>query len=198
MATGGPSFPGTGADDSSHTGVTWNNPTYIQADDTSRATAYLSGAGTDYSHYLSGTVFGFAVPSGSTIDGITFAVQARASRNSNYDFIRDHHVCLLKNGAVYGNDKADLVTKWPTVEATVTYGAVNDLWGGSWTAEDINASNFGVVMAVLINYGDLGCIAVVDCYQITITYTAPGGVKFCAVVCSKVNGVTVSKFDGVT
>ena len=60
--------------------------------------------------------------------------------------IYDHRVRIIKGGAVGSTDKAS-GTAWPTSPAYTTYGGASDLWGETWTAEDINASTFGVAIS---------------------------------------------------
>ena len=50
-------------------------------------------------------------------------------------------------GSVVGDNNADLVNFWSTdADQTITYGGSNDLWGSSWSAENINDSDFGIVL----------------------------------------------------
>jgi len=197
MATAGPSLPGIGEDVYVAGSAPWTNPTYIQADDTSRATSSATDE-QNYTEWLAGTNYGFAIPSGATINGIALSIQRYANKNAT-QFTKDYQLYLTKSGTTtVGSNKADTVTKWPTSEAAASYGGAADLWGTTWTVAEINAATFGAMLRANQEGTGSSVISYVDCYTVTITYTAASGVKFCAVACSKINGVTVLKFDGVT
>lgn len=158
MATAGPNNP------SSSTGSTMTDPT----------NAYSSNdawALTPISQVLKLMGYGFSVPAGSTIDGITVAVERKASANSKFEFVTDFSLKLIIDGSVAGDDKKDTITKWPTTEAAKSYGGVADLWGLTPTVDQVNASNFGVQFQPNCASG----IAYVDVITITITYTEGGG-----------------------
>ncbi len=155
---------GTGTDISTVGTVTWTNPGYITANDNSYALASLSNS---TSHYLRATNFGFSVPSNAIITGITVNIGRYASGNN----VADADVLLLKNGAVTGTDKAITGTAWPTAEANQAYGSVVDLWGQTWSPNDINNANFGVVLSVSSSRTRN---IYVDYIQITVTYMFSG------------------------
>jgi len=143
-ATGGPNDGGTFVDD--NTGsigtVAWSSTTNAQTSDDNYATAALSGPNTD-SHYLKSTGFGFSIPAGATITGITVSIE----KSSNSSSIRDKVVSLVKGGSIIGDDKADTSTNWGASDTIITYGTSTDLWGQNWTASDINDANFGFVLS---------------------------------------------------
>ncbi len=185
---GGPSIAQTGADVSGVGTMAWSNPGYITGDDSNYATA--SGSNGFVTHYLRGTGYGFSVPAGATINGITVAIN-RASSNSNSPRIRDSEVKLVKAGAVQNAaNRAATGTDWPANDAfaTATYGGAADLWSTSWTAADINNANFGVVLSVT-NTNSNSRTASVDYMQITVTYTPDATPP-------TVTGVTSSKTNG--
>lgn len=135
---------GTGANDATVGTQPWVNPTNISTDDTDNASVALSGAGgTGISEYLTATNFGFSVPVGATILGIT------ASFNRKRDLlggvVTDNAVKLVKGGTVTGDNKAGQT--WSKTQSIQTYGSGNDLWGTALTPADVNASNFGVAIS---------------------------------------------------
>lgn len=71
--TVGPNSPTGGADDSSVGTITWSNPTRIVSSNDSYATAGLDD--NQISHYLKATNFGFSIPSGAVINGITAEIE---------------------------------------------------------------------------------------------------------------------------
>jgi len=53
----------------------------------------------------------------------------------------------------------------------VYYGSSTDLWGETWTADEINYDNFGVVISVQ-NTGGAGNDGQIDYVSITVYYSA--------------------------
>ena len=159
----GPNFAGTGSDASGVGTAIWSNPTRIIADDGSNAT--VTFASPTVSHYLAGTGFGFAIPTGATITGIQVVIQRDSSTGSS---IKDNDVRLLKAGSVVGDNKA-ITGPWPNPVADASYGSAADLWGTTWTAAEVNDAGFGVALSVGSNSGT-NHTGSVDHMQITVTY----------------------------
>ena len=165
MLSQGPNSAGTGADSAAVGSAAWSNPGNVTAADAQNATASV-GIGID-SHYLVATGFGFAIPAGATINGIVTEVK----RSSPMGTVSDEKVRIVKGGSVGSTDKAS-GTSWPTTAAYQSYGSNSDLWGQSWTASDVNASNFGVAIQAQAAGLDT---AQVDHVRITIYYSAAAG-----------------------
>jgi hypothetical protein len=83
--------------------------------------------------------------------------------------MQDGTVQLLKAGTAVGNNKAGSSTWSNTTSTTVTYGSSSDLWGTTWTAADLNATNFGLRFAVK-NTGAASATPSVDWIALTVTY----------------------------
>jgi hypothetical protein len=123
------------------------------------------------SHYLKATGFGFSLPNGSIIKGIQ--VDVRRNANNLNTTIADYSVKIVKGGTIQGDEKA-LEGCWGTGIGNliyVAYGSSTDLWGLTWTAEDISASDFGFVISAK------GCnpewspdVANIDHIRITVYY----------------------------
>lgn len=158
MATAGPNNP------SSSTGSTITDPANAYSSNDAWATT-----GTSQTLILMG--YGFSIPAGSTINGITAGVERKASANSKFEFVTDFSIRLVIDGSVAGDDKKDTVTKWPTTEAAKSYGGVADLWGLTPTVDQVNASNFGIQLVPNCS----SAIAYIDVVTITVTYTEGGG-----------------------
>lgn len=175
MATAGPNYPGTQADDAAVGTQTWSNPSRIVSSNNQYATASFSksgAGGSGYTHYLKATNFGFTLPAGATIGGIAVEIERKSNYNSSPAQSFDHVVSLIVGGAVTGNNKAATSTAWGTSDATITYGGSSDKWGLSPGAADINASDFGVAFEVRINSGGgINVTASVDMIRVTVTYT---------------------------
>lgn len=133
------------------------------ASDDAYATVILSS---NDSYYLKVSVFGFSLAAEATILGIEVFVE-RLSAVVN---MGDTHAQLLQGGAVGGDNKAvGAIDPWPSTETTRTYGASNDLWGRTWTPAQINAADFGFVLAVNAA-ADIGSV---DSIAITVHYEVP-------------------------
>ncbi|MFZ2096959.1 MAG: MBG domain-containing protein, partial [Anaerolineales bacterium] len=164
----GPRNAGAGADVAGIGTVTWGSPGNISTVGSPYAT--MSVPASAITHYLQGTQYGFTIPSGSTINGITVVIN-RQSSGRRAPFLRDNVVRLVKGGAITGNNKALTGADWPnTGLGTVTYGSSTDLWGTTWTAEEINATNFGVVLSAVNAKTTRSRTATVDYIQITVYY----------------------------
>lgn len=76
-------------------------------------------------------------------------------------------VTLLKPDLELSDNRAT-ATLWPASDTYVSYGGPADLWGRTWTPEEINDSNFGVAISA-----QFAGTASVDHIRITVTYTEP-------------------------
>jgi len=166
MATQGPRTAtifdgGTGA-------LPWTNPSYVNISNDSRATRLLLAAAV--SDPLAITGFGFAIPAGATILGITLQIERSAAALITTGV--DSSVRLLQAGVAAGDDKAS-ASAWPSsVDAVATYGGITDLWGTTWTPALVNASGFGMSIAVTV--GGSGGSMRIDYIAITVTYRIGG------------------------
>lgn len=166
MASQGPRFPGTGADDASVGTVSWNSATAVTAEDT--VNAFRAHLNSQVTHYLKATNFGFSIPAGATIRGIT--VEIKRMRTSAGGTNQDSAVRIVKGGSIGATNKASAAV-WPlNVLTYASYGSASDLWGENWTAADINASNFGAVLSG-INPSATNTNSSVDAIRITVTYS---------------------------
>lgn len=168
--TSGPLPAGTGGNNAGVGTVDWANTGNISLSDNSRATVTL--AGNETSHYLTATNFGFSIPTGATILGITAELELGADATFGNG---ENSIKIIKGGTVQGTEKSTDNT-WGAIggtDQTTTYGGTSDLWGLSWTVADINASNFGVAAACDTNGVGAAREGRVDRVQITITYNLP-------------------------
>ena len=162
--------PGTvadaGAGSPSGSTITWTNPGNATTSDDTYATASFTTS-LSSSSYLKATNFGFTIPSGSTIQGITVGIERKASGNE----LQDKYVQIIKSDGSIGTTNKALAVDWGT-ETTISYGSTSDLWGETWTYSDINNSNFGVALSVYEAGSSAARTASVDSFTITITYTS--------------------------
>ena len=172
-ASQGPLAPSAASSVTGPGSTTWNSPSYAEADDSLYSTVICTHGTECISQYLKVTGFGFSIPTGSTINGVVVTVKRKAS---SIDIgVTDDGVFLVKGDAVTGADQST-ANAWPTTEATYTFGGTSSLWGTTLSASDVNASNFGFVIAVDDNAAGLGIgtgIASVNFIAVTVYYTAP-------------------------
>ncbi len=166
-STSGPNNGSTFANDTSIGAEDWSTPDGVETSGGSKAEVDLDD--NEISRYLKVTGFGFAIPSGATIDGIKVEVE-RDAQSANK--IKDNSVKIVKGGVIGTENKADTSNFWGTSDLYVSYGSTTDLWSTTWTPADINASNFGFVFAAKKDTTEgSDTKARVDHIRITITYT---------------------------
>lgn len=150
--------PGTIANNNGVGTAAWSNTGNVGSDNNSRASGSFDSS-TDLSQYLHCTNYGFSIPSGQEILAIQVIVTGRVtSAAASGGDILDNRIRLIKGGSIGTHDKANATTgnygMW--FEATAAAGdqarcygdTILDLWADTWTHTDINASNFGAVVAV--------------------------------------------------
>ena len=101
---------------------------------------------------------------GGSSPNVTFTNTVTGSNGA----LEDATVQLLKAGSPVGSNKASSST-WSTSSSTVTYGSTSDLWGTTWTASDLNASNFGLRFAAK-NVAAASATASLDYVSVNVTY----------------------------
>ena len=130
---------GLGANGAGGGSSTWTDPNNITASDNSYAV--IPGPHGFSSTDLDCTNFGFNIPTGSTINGISVHIERYAGGQ-----VSDTSIKLLNGDGAGGESAQDKSTgaAWSATEGVVTFGGSNETWGESWTASDINSSSFGV------------------------------------------------------
>ncbi|WP_295338586.1 T9SS type A sorting domain-containing protein [Flavobacterium sp.] len=141
----GPFYPTTGSNVTGIGTVGWTATNNIVSANTINATVTFTASGN--SNYLMGSNYGFNIPNGVQVTGIVVEIHRRTSSVAAGRTAKDNVVSLVKNGTILGVNKA-VPTNYTTTLTTATYGSATDLWGTTWTAADVNASNFGAVIAV--------------------------------------------------
>lgn len=144
----GPNSPGTVANDNSVGTISFSNVNNAKTsnDQYSTAGVLLGVITTTTTNYLKLSNFGFSLPSSAIICGIEVNVERNATSLLGLgEYVKDSRISLVKGGTIQSTNYA-AASNWGS-ETTVTYGASNDLWGGSWTYSDINSSSFGVAIS---------------------------------------------------
>lgn len=179
----GPNLPYQMVNDTSIGGLAWNSPSSAMGSDNAYAGAGIS---TTPTNYLRATGFHFDIPTSAVIQGIV--VEWEKSRmyyapppmpympNMMDGIPADNSVRLVKGGAVVGDDKAK-PEGWGTTDAFASYGSATDLWGATWTPEDINSTmealtdiNFGTVLSARKLSGTYTAPTQVDSVRMTVYY----------------------------
>jgi MSHA biogenesis protein MshQ len=168
----------------------WNNPGNALTQNGTSATVSMNDG--EISRYLRCTDYGFTIPTGVTISGITVTV--RRSVDNAGGNPRDYAVQLLKAGVLQATNYADTGTTYPTALAFANYGGTGNLWGTTWTVADINNANFGVSF-VSNKPGTTGGnrTVSVDVISVAVTYTdttAPTVTSITRVDATPTNGIS--------
>lgn len=135
-------------------GGSWTNPNNILVQDGAVATAV---AVTSPSSSLRASNFGL-VPTNPPI-GIKVDIKYQTSNDAP-----TINVILVKAGSPFGLPKTASITN--TSLGFTTFGGMNDLWGGAWSAADINSATFGVQFFVQTTSGS--ATVGIDYVQITV------------------------------
>jgi hypothetical protein len=158
----GPNQPTAGTNNGAP-GEPWALPTLAFEDD--GFYALVTSGSESRSDFLQVSNFGFSIPAGSQIDGVEVMIDRLASTANT---VTDRGVLVLN--ASSGFSPADLASSafWPTTDSFATYGSDSNLWGMTWTADDVNDPNFSVLIAANIP----GSVeARVDAILVTVYYT---------------------------
>ncbi len=171
QSSAGPNSPSTCVNTTGTGTVAWGTPSSCTTSNNSYATASVDGTTTNW---LSATGFGFSIPSTATVNGIQVEVERKASATNN-GAVDDAAARLIKGGTIQSTD-ATLLQDWSITEQYVSYGGSSSLWGTTWTAADVNSSNFGFALsATKASAAGAAITASVDHVRITVTYTTASG-----------------------
>lgn len=169
MTTAGPNYPTNSSSVSQSGDDVWANPSNANASDGANASSSCDGSLIGYTDILKTLGYGFSIPAGATIHGITVEIRQKADTTPTE---LQGIVALYKAGVVAGSgDATPLLTATAT---TVTLGGPSDLWGTTWTPAEINAADFGVYFHVSQNLSSGGDNCYVDFIRVTIDYTPAG------------------------
>lgn len=108
---------------------------------------YTLPTGTIVSDYLQGTNCGFAIPATETIQGILVEVKGFQTQTASSYL----SATMLKMGSRIGTTKTG--TLLPSSNGFVSFGGNGDLWGTTWTYNDINQTTFGISLQAVNGAG---------------------------------------------
>lgn len=159
-------------------GSDWNNFQYVSFPDHLYAESGLASypqcfqATCFYSRILYSFDFGFSIPQGATIMGVS----AQVLRMSTAPADVTDSLVQLYTGSPVGTNHAS-TTNWTPNPMSVIYGDSTDTWGYNLTPDTVNSSQFGLaVMAVNRNMVGLITTAAVDHIEMTVYYNTGTGI----------------------
>jgi hypothetical protein len=162
-------LPGTGSQQENGNAM-WSNTTAIQAADGSYATASLVSSQDTWD--LTATNFGFSIPVGATINGITVQVVGNTDRTFDgspnpFNYIT---VSLWDSSAAIGAPKFDTSVLNDNI---ITFGSSSDKWGVALTRAMVVGSGFGLsIYASCDGPGDVEPINLnIDYVKMSVTYS---------------------------
>ena len=119
------------------------------------------------------TNFGFLLPSFAIVEGITIDIFGRnnngteANRVLNCKLTKDGTNAVGSTVAHPQNQGTNASTFWGQ------YGGDAALWGTAWTADEVNSTNFGVIITKA--NGTTAGVAIIDQVLIAVQYSLGGG-----------------------
>jgi hypothetical protein len=154
----------------------WTTPDNARSQDSQDASASSNqvSSTTQTSQYIVLTGCNLNIPTGVTITGVrTDFLRYGSESDGLTSGVSDTALRLVKAGTIQSTDRSsvtawnDLTRRWDT------YGSSTDMWGASLTSSDVNASNFGVALAVNMPnaVGSFSSSAFIDSTHITVYYT---------------------------
>ncbi len=163
-----------GSSDLSTSGVgggAWSSPTSAGVSD--NAYAFHQSSGSGVTQELQARGFGFTVPASATINGVVFQVEMKASVLNPFSLsVHDNTARIVKAGSQVGTDYARASgVLWPESDTVITYGGSSDLWGTTWTGNEISAATFGFDIGAFVATNNT---AHIDYISATVYYTPAG------------------------
>ncbi len=143
----------------------WEGLSGVSSEDGSSAELAVS-PGSSYHDWLLTSGFGLLVPNSAEILGITATIRRSGA---GPDQAVDAGVRLIKRG-VMGTVDRSKPDPWDAELTDVDYGGATDLWGTTWTPEDVDASDFGVAVSARYPQATGGGTAYVDVVYVKVSY----------------------------
>lgn len=178
-ASAGPNYPGSAASSASGEAepstVAVETPENASAADSSYAIVRIEGGGTAVGEVLRVSDFGFELPGGATVAGITVEVGRKLTNgDGNTNQRATDLLAKLDKGGMGGGLVGDNKARnefFADSDEVATYGGAADLWGATWTPAEVNDAAFGVAYQWnVLSSGDN--TALVDFVRVTVHYTA--------------------------
>jgi hypothetical protein len=170
---------------------TWTNMSNTAGSNDSYATfGDLPNTAGAYTDYLIVSGFGFVVPYGGVLSGITVEIE----RSDANGLTADYSVRIVKNAMIGASERASGIA-YPATDAYQSYGGLNDLWGETWSHKEISSASFGVAISAQRTATGGITAGTIDHVRITIHYqlmfTLPVNLTSFTAVKSSANSVKV-------
>ncbi len=172
--------PDSSSNDASVGSQPWVNLENGYVSDNTYATVLLNSSIGNTSNFAIFNNTNSIIPSDARIIGIEVSIERSVNPNRANN-TRDYVISLLKGGVPVGTPITwDSLEYWTTTDTVKSYGSENDLWGTTWTADEINNS-LGLALSVMRNSGSADQTAQIDEVEFTVYYM------------ERVDGMTVYK-----
>ena len=159
----GPFAPSSCVNSTIAGGTDWTNPGNAKVEDGITADETSATSNIDLC-----TGFNFSVPHHAVITGILVEFKRDSDPGK---LATDYSVRIYKNSVAVGTDKANTTVDWAAGTLTWNqYGGIGDLWGTTWTSDDVNNSNFGAGLSGSKDAGGSNPFHL-DATRITIYFT---------------------------
>jgi hypothetical protein len=178
-------LPNTAGTSGSIAAFGWSNVNNIKDDTANTATATTGVGIAGETKWLVSGDYGFDIPDQASVDGIEvsvrrYAIQIGAGRSS----VSGSTIYLTKTSGsttpfvgtahTSSNDQQIWSTSLPLTITTETFGSSTDSWGTTWTATDVNNSDFGTYFKCSIDPGISFVAAHVQYVKVKVYYTYLG------------------------
>jgi protocatechuate 3,4-dioxygenase beta subunit len=155
--------------------ASWRNPAHVFFNDRQYASVQLDG--NKFSRVLRIRNFRNNIPPGSVIHGITLNVYGKSDNALSLD---ENVIALTgPDGVRKGGNKANAawlqkpwMAKADGSDGKWCYGGPKDVWGTTWTAEEVNHPDFGVEIQLRNMFAQAVSVQL-DHVEILIHYTPP-------------------------
>lgn len=170
-------------------GFSWGNIHFVKISDNNRAIRPNMGTN-KISDAIKVYNFNANIPAGNAVVGIKVRVEKLASRYNIKDYASPR---MVRDGTIEGDIKNN--PDWfPVSEQYVEYGGEGDLWGLTWTLDQINSSATGFIQCIK-QYVNLGN-TYIDNMQMKVYYSPAGPSDV-----DELNGVDsadIDEFNGIS
>lgn len=160
MATTGAKIAGTGTSVARGSNTAWTNPGNITANDNTTASCSSGSTGTAY---LRASNFGFSIPTGSVINGVTVVVEMAESSAGT-----EAVTLQLVDDTATAFGTTDGFTANGATLTLYTTGSSTSKWGATLTPAILNDTDFGVYLWYTTAHN-----TTVDYISIDVDYTPP-------------------------
>lgn len=184
MTVAGPNFAGSCSNQTGIGSVAWANPSGASGSSLNQglggtAAGFTSAKSNLTSNWLVAVGFGFSIPSGATINGVT-AFWSLFLDTVSTQTSKDNAARLVIAGSIQSTDRSLGSNYQKASSADFTFdsghGGSTDTWGATLAYSDINGSTFGVALSSVTSAS--GATVYCNGIKIQVDYTAAGGSSF--------------------